>query len=91
MHLAGSADDVEQQVVPKHAHRHDKHIAGDDERLERLQQSHICKLGAAVGGDVLHSNLVNAPVCVSAAAVVTIHGSRALSKNTITHILLLLQ
>lgn len=89
VHLAGSADDVEEQVVPKHAHHHNKRIAGDDERLEGLQQGHICKLGAAVGGDVLHRNLINTSICLSAAsqaAVITLHGSKAQSENTITQV-----
>ena len=78
VHLAGSADDVEEQVVPKHTHRHNQHIEGDDERLERLQQGHICELGAAVGGVVLHRDLVNVAVCLHAASQATaiaLHGS----------------
>lgn len=49
VHLAAPTDDVEEQVVAKEAHRHHQHVGGDDERLERLQQGHICKLGAVVG------------------------------------------
>lgn len=79
VHLAGSADDVEEQVVPKDTHRHDQHVKGDDERLERLQQSHICKLGAAVGGVILHRDLINVSICLHAASqatVIALHGSK---------------
>lgn len=73
VHLAATADDVEEQVVAKDADRHDQHIRGDDKGLERLQQGHICKLGAAVGRAVVHGNLVNVPVRL--AALISFHGS----------------
>lgn len=44
VHLAGSADDIEEQVVPDDAHNNHEHVTRDDERLECLQQGHICKL-----------------------------------------------
>lgn len=64
VHLPGSADDVEEQVIPKDAHYHHKHVTRDDERLERLQQGHICKLGASVGGVDLYCNLINMSICL---------------------------
>lgn len=68
VHLAGPTDDVEEQVVTEDAHHHDQHVRGDDERLEGLQQGHVCKLGAVVAGAA-----VNAPVCLT--AVIYLHGS----------------
>lgn len=75
VHLASSADDVEEQVVPEDAHGHDQRVAGDDERLEGLQQGHVRKLGAVVGGVAPHRNLVNMFTCLSAATAITLHGS----------------
>lgn len=90
VHLPGSADDVQQQVVPKHPHHHHQDVAGNDERLERLQQSHICKLGAEIAGVALHGDFINAtvgliskhrwwraPSGVIALQVITLHGSGA--------------
>lgn len=78
VHFAGSTYDVEEQVVPKDAHHHHQHVARDDEGLERLQQGHVCKLGGAVGGAVLHHrHLVNVSPCLfprHRAAAVALHG-----------------
>lgn len=95
VHLARAADDVQEQVIPKDPHHHNEHVAGDDEGLERLQQSHICKLRAAVGGAVLHGHLVYVSICTlschrwmyasSQAALINLHGSRdqAVSTHTV--------
>lgn len=73
VHFAGSTNDIEEQVIPKDAHHHNEHVTGDDERLEGLQQSHVCKLGGAVGGAVVIG------VSVGRAAVITLHGGKAQS------------
>ena len=57
VHLAGAADDVEEQVVAEHAHQGHQGVAGDDERFEGLQQLHAHKLGAALGGAVVQRHL----------------------------------
>lgn len=57
VHLAGAADDIEEQVVAKDAHQSHQGVAGDDEQLEGLQQLHADKLRAAVGGAVLQRHL----------------------------------
>lgn len=98
VHLSGSAEDVEEQVVPEDAHHHHEHVAGDDERLELLQQGHICKLGAVIGGVALHSHLVNVSLhlcswhrwlCASnQATLVLLHGSRAESVSSCNNIVM---
>ena len=57
VHLAGAADDVEEQVVAEDADQDNQGVAGNDERLEGLQQFHPHKLGAACGGAVLERQL----------------------------------
>lgn len=53
VHLAGTADDIQEQVVAKDSHQSHDSVGGDDEQLERLQQLHSHKLSAALRGAVL--------------------------------------
>lgn len=57
VHLARAANDVEEQVVAEDTHQSHQGIAGNDERLERLQQLYTHKLGAALGGAIMQGHL----------------------------------
>lgn len=86
VHLAGSADDVEEQVISEDANHHHERVTGDDERLESLQQCHIRELGAVIGGVALYRDFISASfslfsrygcVCASSrATVVSLHWKR---------------
>lgn len=57
VHLASAANDIEEQIVAKHAHQSHQGVAGNDEQLERLKQLNTHKLGTALGGAVIHCHL----------------------------------
>lgn len=57
VHLAGPADDVEEQIIAKDTHQGHESVAGDNEQLEGLQQLDTRKLRTALGGSVLQSHL----------------------------------
>ena len=66
MHLAGAADDIEEQVVAKDAHQSHQGVAGDNEQLEGLQQLHADKLWAAARRAVLQRHLEDLTCVVTA-------------------------
>lgn len=57
VHLAGAANDIQEQVVAKDAHQSYQSVAGNDEQLEGLQQLHTHKLWAALGGAIQQRHL----------------------------------
>lgn len=65
VHLAGAADDVEEQVVAEYAHEGHQGVAGNDEQLEGLEQLHAHKLRAALGGAVLQRHLKDLTCVIS--------------------------
>ncbi|TNN55594.1 hypothetical protein EYF80_034191 [Liparis tanakae] len=69
VHLTGAAYDIEEQVVAEDAHQSHQGVAGDDERLEGLQQLHVHELGAAPGGGVLQRHLEDRSRVVSVCLV----------------------